>query len=37
VIALTPDRWVTWDIAQMNAENFGGILGVETGYLHPLD
>jgi|GEM_PF-412527 len=31
VIALTPDRWVTWDIAQMNAENFGGILGVETG------
>jgi len=36
VIVLAPTRWVTWDIAQMNAEKFDGILGVETGYLHPL-
>jgi PPOX class probable F420-dependent enzyme len=37
VIALTPARWVAWDIAKMNAERFDGKLGVETGYLHPLD
>lgn len=37
VIALTPTRWSTWDIARMNAEQFDGVLGVETGYLHPLD
>ncbi len=37
VIVLTPARWVTWDIAQMNAEQFGGKLSVETGYLHPLE
>ena len=37
VISLTPSRWVTWDIGRMNAQKFDGILGVETGYLHPLD
>ena len=37
VIALTPQRWSTWDIAQMNQENFKGKLGVESGYLYPLD
>lgn len=37
VIALKPTRWVTWNIAQMNAEQFDGKLSVETGYLHPLD
>jgi len=37
VIALIPVRWMTWDIAKMNAENFDGKLGVETGYLFPLD
>ncbi|MEZ4705814.1 MAG: TIGR03618 family F420-dependent PPOX class oxidoreductase [Caldilineaceae bacterium] len=37
VIALTPQRWTTWDIAQMNANNFDGILGVESGYLYPYD
>ncbi|MCB8942421.1 MAG: TIGR03618 family F420-dependent PPOX class oxidoreductase [Ardenticatenaceae bacterium] len=37
VIALTPARWVTWDIARMNSEQFEGLLGVETGYLYPLD
>ncbi len=37
MIALTPQRWTTWDIAQMNADNFGGILGVESGYLYPYD
>ena len=36
VIMLTPVRWTTWDIAKMNAEQFDGKLGVETGYLHPL-
>ncbi len=35
VIALTPQRWTTWDIAQMNANNFDGLLGVESGYLYP--
>lgn len=37
VIALTPARWVKWDIAQMNAEQFDGLLSVESGYLHRLD
>ena len=37
VIVLTPVRWMTWDIAKMNAETFDGKLGVETGYLYPLD
>jgi PPOX class probable F420-dependent enzyme len=37
VIALRPTRWVTWDIAKMNAERFDGKLGVESGYLYPLD
>ncbi len=37
VIALSPQRWTTWDIAQMNADNFGGRLGVERGYLYPYD
>lgn len=37
VIALTPERWTTWDIAQMNQSTFGGILGVESGYLYPYD
>jgi hypothetical protein len=37
VIALTPMRWTTWDIGQMNEAHFGGKLGVETGYLYPLD
>ena len=36
VIALTPQRWATWNIAQMNEENFDGRLGVESGYLYPL-
>lgn len=37
VIELTPTRWVTWNIAQMNAKQFDGKLGVKTGYLYPLD
>jgi len=37
VIVLEPTRWVTWDIAKMNTERFDGKLGVETGYLYPLD
>ncbi|MCA9996897.1 MAG: pyridoxamine 5'-phosphate oxidase family protein [Anaerolineales bacterium] len=37
VIMLTPIRWTTWDIAKMNLEEFDGKLGVETGYLYPLD
>ncbi|MCB0080704.1 MAG: TIGR03618 family F420-dependent PPOX class oxidoreductase [Caldilineaceae bacterium] len=37
VIALTPERWTTWDIAQMNANNFDGILSVNSGYLFPYD
>jgi len=37
VIALTPQRWTTWNIAQMNADQFDGRLGVESGYLYPYD
>lgn len=37
VIVLTPERWTTWDIAQMNADNFDGILGVDSGYLYPYE
>ena len=37
VIALTPQRWTMWDIAQMNKDNFDGILGVESGYLYPYE
>jgi PPOX class probable F420-dependent enzyme len=37
VIALRPQRWTTWDIAQMNADNFAGRLSVESGYLYPYD
>ena len=37
VIVLRPTHWVTWDIAKMNAERFDGKLGVESGYLYPLD
>lgn len=37
VIALSPVRWTKWDIAQMNADQFNGILGVESSYLYPLD
>lgn len=37
VIALTPERWTTWDIAQMNANNFDGLLSVDSGYLYPYD
>lgn len=37
VIALTPQRWTAWNIAQMNADTFDGILGVDSGYLYPYD
>ena len=37
VIRITPERWTTWNIAQMNVEQFEGKLSVETGYLYPLD
>lgn len=37
VIALTPQRWTTWDIAQMNADQFAGKLSVASGYLYPYD
>ncbi|MEM7531156.1 MAG: pyridoxamine 5'-phosphate oxidase family protein [Chloroflexota bacterium] len=37
VIALTPTRWTKWDIEQMNMDKFDGLLGVESGYLYPLD
>ena len=37
VIALSPTRWTKWDIGQMNADQFNGLLGVENGYLYPLD
>ena len=35
VIALKPTRWLTWDIAGINTEQFGEKLSVESGYLYP--
>jgi PPOX class probable F420-dependent enzyme len=37
VIRLTPRTWVSWDMAQLNAQFFGGRLGTHTGYMYPLD
>jgi hypothetical protein len=36
-IQLTPTSWVTWDMAMLDAQAFGGRLGKTPGYLLALD
>lgn len=37
VIRIVPRSWVSWDMAQLNAQSFGGRLSTESGNLFPLD
>ncbi len=34
---LTPTSWITWDMAALDAQAFGGRLGGTPGYMLPLD
>jgi PPOX class probable F420-dependent enzyme len=36
-LRLTPESWITWDMATLDAQAFGGRLGGTPGYLLPLD
>ena len=36
-IRLTPVSWISWDMAVLDAQAFGGRLGGTPGYLLPLD
>jgi len=36
-IRLTPASWITWDMAVLDAQAFGGRLGKTPGYMLPLD
>jgi general stress protein 26 len=36
-IRITPMSWITWDMATLDAQAFGGRLGGTPGYLLPLD
>jgi PPOX class probable F420-dependent enzyme len=36
-IRLSPTSWITWDMAVLDAQAFGGRLGKTPGYLLPLD
>jgi general stress protein 26 len=36
-IQLTPTSWITWDMATLDAQAFGGRLGKTPGYLLALD
>jgi len=36
-IKLTPESWIAWDMAVLDAKAFGGRLGGTPGYLLPLD
>lgn len=36
-IRLTPTSWITWDMAVLDAQAFGGRLGGTPGYMLPLD
>ncbi|MBZ5652953.1 MAG: pyridoxamine 5'-phosphate oxidase family protein [Acidobacteriia bacterium] len=36
-IRLTPESWITWDMAVLDAQALGGRLGGTPGYLLPLD
>lgn len=36
-LRLTPASWITWDMAVLDAQAFGGRLGKTPGYMLPLD
>ncbi len=36
-LQLTPVSWITWDMAVLDAQAFGGRLGGTPGYMLPLD
>lgn len=36
-LRITPDSWITWDMAALDALAFGGRLGGTPGYMLPLD
>jgi PPOX class probable F420-dependent enzyme len=36
-IRLTPDSWISWDMAALDAQVFAGRLGNTPGYMLPLD
>ena len=36
-LQLTPDSWISWDMAALDAQVFGGRLGGTPGYMLPLD
>jgi len=36
-IRITPASWVSWDMAALDAQAFGGKLGKTPGYMLPLD
>jgi PPOX class probable F420-dependent enzyme len=36
-IRLTPTSWISWDMAALDAQAFGGRLGGTPGYMLPLD
>ena len=36
-IRLTPVSWISWDMAVLDAQVFGGRLGKTPGYMLPLD
>ena len=36
-IRLTPASWISWDMAVLDAQAFGGRLGKTPGYMLPLD
>jgi hypothetical protein len=36
-IRITPKSWISWDMATLDAQAFGGRLGRTPGYMLPLD
>lgn len=36
-LRLTPACWITWDMAMLDAQFFGGQLGRNAGYMLPMD
>lgn len=36
-IKLEPDSWISWDMAALDGQVFGGLIGGTPGYLLPLD
>jgi PPOX class probable F420-dependent enzyme len=36
-LRITPDSWITWDMAALDTQAFGGRLGGTPGYMLPLD